>query len=169
MRNWLKTLLFVSSFSPTLLVLAGVRYYTIRTIDSLVIQLSIISMFGMLLPFIILALVRREAQRERFSAKKVESADYYLLVFLASYASPVVMKIAEIDFLMAVITISLIFVVAWFVSNIPSHPILYLFKFRFYKIESSDGMVYTLITKRVIRSPRDVNRVMKLTSSMLME
>jgi hypothetical protein len=169
MRNWLKTILFVSSFSPTLLVLAGVRYYSIGKLDSLVIQLSIISIIGILLPFLILALVRKEAQRVNFSAKKVESADYYLLVFLGSYASPVVMKIAEIDFLMAVITIGLIFVVAWFVSNIPSHPILYLFKFRFYKVESSDGMVYTLITRRIIRSPSDVTRVMKLSSAMLME
>ena len=169
MRNWLKTILFVSSFSPTLLVLAGVRYYSIGKLDSLVIQLSIISIIGIVLPFLILALVRKEAQRVNFSAKKVESADYYLLVFLGSYASPVVMKIAEIDFLMAVITIGLIFIVAWFVSNIPSHPILYLFKFRFYKVESSDGMVYTLITRRIIRSPSNVTRVMKLSSAMLME
>ena len=169
MRNWLKTLLFVSSFSPTLLVLAGVRYYSIGIFDSLVIQLSIISLIGILLPFLILALIRKEAQRVKFSAKKVESADYFLLVFLGSYASPVVMKMAEIDFFMAIITIGLIFVAAWFVSNIPSHPILYLFKFKFYKVESSDGMVYTLITRKIIRSPGDVDQVMKLSSTMLME
>lgn len=169
MRNWLKTILFVSSFSPTLLVLAGVRYYAIGKLDSLVIQLSIISIIGIVLPFLILALVRKESQRVNFSAKKVESADYYLLVFLGSYASPIVMKIAEINFLMAAITVGLIFFVAWFVSNIPSHPILYLFKFRFYKVESNDGMVYTLITRRIIRSPSNVTRVMKLSSAMLME
>ncbi len=169
MRNWLKTILFVSSFSPTLLILAGVRYYAIGKLDSLVIQLSIISIIGIVLPFLILALVRKESQRVNFSAKKVESADYYLLVFLGSYASPIVMKIAEINFLMAAITVGLIFVVAWFVSNIPSHPILYLFKFRFYKVESNDGMVYTLITRRIIRSPSNVTRVMKLSSAMLME
>jgi hypothetical protein len=169
MRNWLKTLLFVSSFSPTLLVLAGVRYFSVGNLDSLVIQLSIISIIGISLPFLILTLVKKEAQRINFSAKKVESADYYLLVFLGSYASPVVMKIAEIDFFMAGIIIGLIFVVAWLISNIPSHPILYLFKYKFYKVESSDGMVYTLMTKRVIRSPGDVTRVMKLSSAMLME
>ena len=169
MRNWLKTLLFVSSFSPTLLVLAGVRYYSIGTSDTLVIQLSIISMIGMLLPFLILRLVKKEMQRVAFTAKKVESADYYLLVFLGSYASPVVMKIAEVDFFMAIIAIGIIFIVAWFVSNVPSHPILYLFKYRFYKVESSDGMVYTLITRKVIRTPGDITRVMKLSSAMLME
>jgi hypothetical protein len=79
------------------------------------------------------------------------------------------MKMAEIDFFMTAITIGLIFVVAWFVSNIPSHPILYLIKFRFYKVESIDGMVYTLITKRIIRSPIDINQVSKLSSTMLME
>ncbi|MCU7976440.1 hypothetical protein L5M43_14455 [Shewanella sp. SW36] len=169
MRNCLKTVLFVSAFSPTLLVLAGVRFYTIGSVDLLTVQLSVISLLGMTLPFLILYLAKKEAQRENFIAKKVESADYFLLVFLASYAAPVVMKMAEINFVIASMVILLIFIVAWYISNIPSHPILYLLKFRFYKVESSDGMVYMLITQRVIRSPKDIRQVIKLSDGMIME
>lgn len=169
MRNWLKSVLFVSAFSPTLLVLAGVRFYSMGDFDTIALQLVVVSFLGIALPFLILKLVRNEAQRESFTAKKVESADYFLFVFLGSYAAPIVMKMADIDFLNASIIVSLIFLVAWFVSNIPSHPMLYLVKFRFYKVESSDGMVYMLITRRTIRSPKDIKQVMKLSDGMIME
>ena len=169
LKNWLKTILFVSSFSPTLFVLAGVRYFSSEVVDTLVVQLVIISLLGTILPFLILAWIRREAESIHFKAKKVESADYYLLVFIGSYASPVVMKMAEINFVITSLVVSVIFVVAWFISNIPSHPILYLVNFRFYKIESEDGMVYTLITKRQILSPKNIKVVKQISSGMLME
>jgi len=79
------------------------------------------------------------------------------------------MKMAEISFFTASIVVAVIFVVAWFVSNIPSHPMLYLVKFRFYKVESSEGMVYMLITRRTIRSPKDIKQITKISDGMIME
>jgi hypothetical protein len=168
LRNWLKTILFVSAFSPTLLVLAGVRYYS-GVVDTLFYQLIVISVIGITLPFLILSWVKINTEDLNFTAKKVESADYYLLVFLASYASPIIMKIAEIDFGLMLLTVGVIFIVAWVVSNIPSHPVLYLARFRFYKIESESGMVYTLITRRQIRNPKNITVVKQISNSMLME
>lgn len=160
--------MFVSAFSPTLLVLAGVRYYS-GVVDTLFYQLIVISLIGITLPFLILSLVKSQTEALNFTAKKVESADYYLLVFLASYASPIIMKVAEIDFGLMLLTVGVIFMVAWFISNIPSHPVLYLAKFRFYKIESESGMVYTLITRRQIRNPKNITVVKQISNSMLME
>jgi hypothetical protein len=168
LRNWLKTILFVSAFSPTLLVLAGVRYYS-GMVDALLYQLIVISLIGITLPFLILSWVKGQTESLNFTAKKVESADYYLFVFLGSYASPIIMKIAEIDFGLMLLTVGVIFLVAWVVSNIPSHPVLYLAKYRFYKIESESGMVYTLITRREIRSPKNITVVKQISNSMLME
>lgn len=93
LRNWLKTVLFVSSYSPALLVLGGVRWYSIGEIDTLVVQLVIISILGVVLPLLILALLRAEAESINFKAKKVESTDYFLLVFVASYLAPIAMKV----------------------------------------------------------------------------
>ncbi|WP_411960335.1 hypothetical protein ACK3BE_01410 [Pseudomonas mandelii] len=169
MRNWLKTVLFVSSYSPALLVLGGVRWYSIGEIDALVVQLVIISILGVVLPLLILALLRAEAESINFKAKKVESTDYFLLVFVASYLAPIAMKVAEVNFEMIFLFVCVVFVLGWLVSNIPCHPVLYLFKFRFYKIESDDGMVYTLITRRQIRSPKNIKSVKKISSGMLME
>lgn len=168
MRNWLKTVLFVSSFSPTLLALAAVRYYS-SGIDLLFCQLIIISLIGIFLPFLILAWIRNETESINFKAKKVESADYFLLVFIASYTAPVIMKMAEIDFAVTSLIVGIIFIVAWIISNIPSHPILYLAKYKFYKIESENGMVYTLISRRQIRNPQSIKYVKQISSGMLME
>lgn len=169
MRNWLKTLLFVSSFSPTLLVLGVVRYYSSGELDTLTIQLAIIAILGTLIPFLILLWVRSETETIKFKAKKVESADYFLIVFVASYLTPVVIKMAEVDALSTGLAVAVVFSVAWVVSSIPSHPLLYLVKYRFYKVESDDGMVYVLITKNNIKSPANIKFVRKISHSMLME
>jgi hypothetical protein len=168
LRNWLKTTLFVSAFSPTLLVLAGVSYYS-NGIDTLFYQLVAIALIGLALPFLILFWVNNHTESLNFTAKKVESADYFLLVFIASYTAPIIMKMAEVDFVLMLLTIGVIFIISWVVSNIPSHPVLYLAKFRFYKIESDSGMVYTLITRRQIRDPKSITSVKQISNSMLME
>ena len=168
LKNWLKTILFVSAFSPTLLALAGVRYFS-SGLDTIFYQLVAVSIIGMFLPFFILAWVTNESEGINFTAKKVESADYFLLVFLASYTAPVVMKVAEINFAITSIIVALIFVAAWLISNIPSHPILYIAKFRFYKVESNNGMVYILIARRQIRDPKSIKLVKQISSGMLME
>jgi hypothetical protein len=168
MRNGLKTILFVSAFSPSILVLAGVRYYSIGRVDTLLVQLLCISLLGTFLPFLIIWMAKSEAESMNIEIKKVESADYYLIVFIGSYAAPVIMKMAEIDFFMTTMITGVVFWVAWLVSNIPSHPLLYLIKFRFYKIESVDGMVYMLITRKTIRSPLEICCVQKISNGMLM-
>ncbi len=168
MRNWIKTILFVSAFSPTLLALAGVRYFS-TGIDMIFYQLVAISLLGITLPFLILAWIKKESETINFTAKKVESADYLLLVFIGSYTAPIIMKVAEIDFVVTSLIVGILFIVAWLISHIPSHPILYIAKFRFYKIESNSGMVYTLITRREIRNPKSIKSVKQISSSMLME
>lgn len=168
MRNWLKSLLFLSAFSPTLLALAGVRYYSVG-VDTVFYQLTFISIIGMILPFLILALVREQAETINFKAKKVESADYLLLVFLGSYMAPIIMKVAEINFEITALIVGILCVAVWFISYIPTHPLLYLGKFRFYKVESNSGMVYILMAKRVIRSPQSIKEVKQISNSMLME
>lgn len=168
MRNWLKSLLFVSAFSPALLALAGVRYYSVG-LDTVFYQLTIVSVIGMTLPFLILNLVRNQAETINFKAKKVESADYLLIVFLASYIAPIILKVAEINFEITALIVGVLLVAVWFISYIPTHPLLYIAKFRFYKVESESGMVYVLMAKRVIRSPQSIKEVKQISNSMLME
>ncbi len=168
MRNWLKSILFVSAFSPALLALSGVRYYSVG-LDTVFYQLIFVALIGMTLPFLILSLIRKQSETINFKAKKVESADYLLLVFLGSYIAPIIMKVAEINFEITALIVGILFVAVWFISYIPTHPLLYIAKFRFYKVESDSGMVYVLMARRVIRSPQSIKEVKQISNSMLME
>ena len=168
MRNWLRTLLFISAFSPALLTMAYVRYdiYGWR-IDSL--QLIVVGLLGLLIPIATIKLVESQGEEFKIQAKKIESNDFMLLAFVGSYMLPLILKSAEISINSIMVILFIIGFILWLISSLPAHPLLRVLKFRFYKIESSSGVVYTLISKREIRDPKEVKSVKKLSETMLME
>lgn len=168
MRNWIKTLLFTSAFSPTLLALAFVRF-EVQGVDVTVCQLIVVAILGTFIPLLILAQTNRSTEVVKFQAKKIESTDAFLLAFIASYTAPIIMRTVELDFTVISTISALIVAVLWVMTAIPSHPLLYLFKFRFYKVESESGVVYTLLTKRELKDPKNIKNVKCISHSMLME
>lgn len=168
MRNWLKTLLFVSAFSPVLLTLAYVRY-SLNGFQQDVAQLIIIGIIGTILPFLIIKLVYKSSETLTFDAKKIESGDFMLFVFISSYSTPIIARASNLQFDDTLILSFVMIFIFWFISSIPAHPLLRILCFRFYKIESSSGVVYTLISKREIRDPKSVKFVKKISNDMLME
>lgn len=168
MRNWLRTLLFISAFSPALLTMAYVRYdiYGWR-IDSL--QLIVVGLLGLLIPIATIKLVESQGEEFKIQAKKIESNDFMLLAFVGSYMLPLILKSAEISINSIMVILFIIGFILWLISSLPAHPLLRVLKFRFYKIESSSGVVYMLISKREIRDPKEVKSVKKLSETMLME
>lgn len=101
--------------------------------------------------------------------KKIESTDYFLIVFLAAYFAPIIMRMVEINFDVILIVLGLLMAVLWVMPYIPSHPLMYLFKYKFYKVESDNGVVYTLISKRNIRDPKTIKEVILISNHMIME
>lgn len=168
MRNSLKTLLFLSAFSPVFLTLAYIRY-EMHGMQIDVIQLAFIGVIGTTIPLMIMKLLTRSSESVAFSAKKIESNDFMLLAFVASYFVPIILKASDINMVATILVTGTIAIILWLVSSIPSHPLLRAFKFRFYKVESASGVVYTLISKRDILDPKEIKNVKKISSSMLME
>ncbi|MBE5213028.1 hypothetical protein IG605_007855 [Pectobacterium quasiaquaticum] len=168
MKDWLRTILFLSAFSPVLLTMAYVRYdiYGWR-MD--VVQLIIIGLLGTLLPFIIIKLIKSQGESLSIQVKKIESNDFMLLAFIFSYFSPIILKAADVSINTIMLILSFIGIILWLISSLPSHPLLRIMKFKFYKIESSNGVVYILISKRDILDPKEVNRVKKISRHMLIE
>jgi len=97
MRNWLKTVLFMSAFSPVLFSLAYVRYQS-HGMDREIWQLMIIGIVGSTLPFMILYLIERTAEAIPIEAKKIESNDFMLFMFIASYLFPIAAKASDMNF-----------------------------------------------------------------------
>jgi hypothetical protein len=168
MRNWLRAFLFVSAFSPALITMAYVRYdlFGWRT-D--VFQLIVIGLLGSLLPIAVIKLVKNQGESFNIKVKKIESSDFMLLAFVASYLLPLILKGADISVNAIAVVLVITGILLWLISSLPSHPLLRLLKFKFYKLESSTGMVYTLISRREIRDPKEVRSVKKLSETMLME
>lgn len=168
MRNSLKTILFLSSFSPTLLALASVRYYT-AGVDLVFCQLVIIFILGVFVFTLIFKAIKTQGEVITLKVKKVESTDYFLFVFIAAYTAPIIMRMVEVKFEIISLILALMLVVLWVMPYIPSHPLMYMFKYRFYKIELDNGVVYTLISKKNIRDPKNITSVRLISDSMLME
>lgn len=168
MRNWLKTLLFISAFSPVLLTLAYVRY-DLYGWGQGVAQLLAIGIIGCAIPILIMKLLSRSSESIAFEAKKIESNDFMLLMFVFSYLSPIIARASDLQFDMIVILTSVLILMLWLTSSLPSHPLLRILRFRFYKVESSTGVVYTLISKRDIRDPKSIKNIKKISETMLVE
>lgn len=134
-----------------------------------VLQLGIIGIIGSLVPLCVIALVKTQGESFHMSAKKIESNDFMLLAFIGSYLLPLISKATDLSVNGVTFILAILGIVMWLTASIPVHPLLRAFRFRFYKIESSSGMVYTLITRREIRDPREIRAVKKLSETMIME
>ncbi|SMY34983.1 hypothetical protein [Photobacterium andalusiense] len=168
MRNTIKTLFFLSAFSPTLIALMIVRWLDYGFDNYCLILLGLF-FFGALLFIGIYKAIERKSETINFIVKKVESQDYIIVTFLFAYSMPVIMRSIGIDFNVLFVCVSILSVILWFISSIPTHPLMFLFKYRFYKVESNNSMVYMLISKRVIRTPESIKKVKVISSSMLIE
>ena len=168
MRDWLRTVLFLSAFSPALITMAYVRY-DVHGWDTDVLQLGIIGLIGSMIPFAIMSLVKAHGEVFNINAKKVESNDFMLLAFIGSYLLPLVLKGAEVSVNAIAVVLVITAVILWLVSSLPAHPLLRAMSFKFYKIESSNGLVYTLIAKREILDPKNIGFVKRISKNMLME
>lgn len=168
MRNWLKTTLLFSAFSPVLLSLAFVRYEAEGLVSS-VYYLSAVGIVGILSVFLILHSLHKYSQRTTFSAKKIKPNDHLLIGFIFSYFIPIIARSAQLDFGKTAALTAILLFVLWLVSSVPAHPLLSVLGFRFYEVESANGFVYTVISRRELTSPADIKAVKKISSSMLME
>lgn len=168
MRDWLRTLLFLSAFSPALITLSYVRY-DIHGWHTDVIQLGIIGLIGSTLPLAIMALVKSQGESFQIQVKKIEYSDFMLLAFIGSYLLPLVLKGADVSVSAIVVILAIAGVVLWLISSLPAHPLLRAMRFKFYKIESSNGVVYTLVSRREIFDTKDIGLVKRISQSMLME
>lgn len=168
MRNWLKTVFFLSAFSPIFISLAISRYIS-KGMNEDVFYYSVCGILGTFLTVIIINAIRKSGEVISFTAKKIKANDALLLGVVASYFFPFIAKASDLTVSTTIAIAAGVAAVLWFMSSIPPHPLLRLLSFRFYEVESANGVVYTLISQRELRDPKDVKKVKKISSSMLME
>ena len=68
-----------------------------------------------------------------------------------------------------VFVLTVLFVVVLTTHSYHFSPLLGIFGYHFYEVSTPDRVTYVLITKRDMRSRKDVKRVVRLTDYMVME
>ena len=168
MRNWLKTVLFLSAFSPALLSIAIARFWT-GGLTIVVGFYVVLGILGSLLAMLVMRILGRKGEAINFTAKKIKSNDALMLGVVSTYFLPFIGKAADITPGIVLALLPLVAVILSLQSAIPPHPLLRLLRYRFYDVESASGVVYTLITRRELQDPKQISAVRVISSSMLVE
>lgn len=168
MRNSLKTVLFVSAFSPSLISVALARIWD-RGPSWESAYYGVAGLLGALSARYIIDALRWHGETFSFSAKKIESNDALMLGVIATYFIPFIGKAADITIGIILIFLALACTALWFSSSILPNPLLRVLGYRFYKVESANGVVYTVIAQRDLLSPGDIRKVKRISGSMLVE
>lgn len=102
--------------------------------------------------------------------KKAKSADKDVMGFFVAYVSPLLFaKTINIEPTAILLFIALLAAVVWGTHYIQVNPILGMFGFHFYEVESDDGITFLLITKRRIVNVKDISEVVQLTEYLILD
>ena len=123
-----------------------------------------------LLCWIIISCSQKKLESFRVSLKSVRISDREAFSFLLAYFLPLVTRPS----LGVNMSMLYLFLVIFFVFIFASHsyhfnPLLGLFGYHSYEITTETGMSYILITRKGIRSCKDINRVVHITDYIVLE
>lgn len=166
MNTTIRTLFFLSAFAPAVVLAAAAQVYKNGGSAEAYGWIAA-GAIACAFPLLIVKAAVTQAERLAFSAKKVESQDWLLVVFVVSYFVPLVSSLQDLGVLALLTVVAA--VVLTTLDAIPCHPVLHVLRYRFYKVEGTNGMVYTLISRRKILSSADIKSVRQLSSQLLLE
>lgn len=166
MNLFIRTLFFLSAIAPAVVLSAAAQLWK---------QGESIETYGWIaagalacvFPFLVIRAVARQIEVLAFSAKKIDSQDWLLVVFVVSYFIPLITKLEDLQTLALISAVAALLLAT--LEAIPCHPLLHAFRYKFYKVEGANGMVYTLITRRRLLSAADIQSVRQLSPQLLLE
>lgn len=133
------------------------------------IYLLIIFIMAIGILFFILSLANRKLTRNTLGVKSIKSSDFNSITILISYFLPCV-ELYKKDF---------IFIFFWFFililiifinkSTYFFNPLIKLFGYRYYEIATKKEVSFTMISKRKIINPNDVNAYSQLTDYVILD
>lgn len=166
MNTIIRTLFFLSAIAPAVVLSAAKQLYK---------QGGSTETYGWIaagalacvFPFLVIRAVAAQTEVLAFSAKKIDSQDWLLVVFVVSYFLPLITNLEDLQTLALISVIAAVLLAT--LEAIPCHPMLHILRYRFYKVEGANGMVYTLISRRRLLSAADIKSVRQLSPQLLLE
>ena len=115
---------------------------------------------------------KSQARLERLpiSIKKAKSADKEVIGFFVAYALPLVFRGQTSPDLGAwMLAAGMLLFVLWSTHSLQVNPVLGLFGYHFYEVETADGITYLLISKRRIGNALTIKQVVQLSEYGILE
>lgn len=163
-----KWLLTSTAIAPVALTYAWVAYQAGST------QLAVM-LFGLCIALLLICLgllrfSQNNLERVNFTAKSVEAADSENVAFLLLYLLPLFTgKINELTWQIWAPMIVIFAIITATSYSYHFNPLLGMLGWHFYKVESSDGITYVLITKKQLRKAAEQMQVGQLTEYILID
>lgn len=109
-------------------------------------------------------------ERLPVTIKKAKSADKEVIGFFVAYALPLVFRgQASPDFGAWIMAAGMLLFVLWSTHSLQVNPVLGLFGYHFYEVETADGISYLLISKRRISNTLAIKYVVQLSEYGILE
>ncbi|WP_421723366.1 hypothetical protein [Bauldia sp.] len=163
-----KLLLVASSIAPV-----GIVYAWVSAVESDYKSAIIILLVSFLLFLFCLYIVTRAQEYveiERFRATTIEAADRENIAFLILYISPLfAAQFSSLNWYLWVPTIVIFGLITATGYSYHFNPLLGLMGWHFYKVQSTEGVVFVLITKKYLRTSADEFEVCQLTEYILLD
>ncbi len=106
----------------------------------------------------------------RFTAASVKTADSEVVGFIVAYLLPLVSSSGrEFDPLLLAFVTFLLALIVWSTNAYSVNPLLSLFGYHFYEISNVDGVSFLFLSRRELRSVRDIGQVKQLTRYVLLD
>lgn len=166
MSTFIRTLFFLSAIAPAVVFSAIFQIYKNGGSTQAYGWIAG-GALACIFPFLVIRAAVAQTEVLTFSAKKVDSQDWLLVVFVVSYFIPLVSNLQDLEVLALLAIVSAVLLAT--LDAIPCHPMLHMFRYRFYKVEGVNGMVYTLISRRKLLSAADIKSVRQLSTQLLIE
>lgn len=104
------------------------------------------------------------------TVQKAKSADKEVLGFFVAYALPLIFKGASApDLETWLVAAAMLLFVLFSTHSMQVNPVLGMFGFHFYEVETRDGITYLLITRRKINNVKSVTHIVQLSEYGILE
>ena len=112
----------------------------------------------------------QKLERLPVTINKAKSADKEVIGFFVAYALPLLFRSGGIPDLGAwLMAAAILLFVLWSTHAMQVNPVLGVFGFHFYEVESADGITYLLITRRRINSVQSIKSIVQLSEYGVLE
>ena len=166
MNAIIRTLFFLSAIAPAILLSAAAQLYK-QGGSTETYGWTAAGAMACVFPFLVIRAAAAQSEVLAFSAKKIDSQDWLLVVFVVSYFIPLITKLEDLQMLALISVVAAVLLAT--LEAIPCHPMLHVLRYKFYKVEGANGMVYTLISRRRLLSAADIKSVRQLSPQLLLE